>query len=117
MALTQSQMTAAVADRAEMSMADARRALAALDEIVLEELGNAQKVRSRRACTAPRCGSSRLRKSVGGATRRPARRSTFRPSRQASMSVRGRSREPKAALPSVQKARRRLAATNGRAPR
>ena len=45
MALTQSQMTAAVADRAEMSMADARRALAALDEIALEELGNAQKVR------------------------------------------------------------------------
>ena len=45
MALTQSQMIAAVADRAEMSRADAKRALAALDEIVLEELGNAQKVR------------------------------------------------------------------------
>ena len=45
MALTQSQMIAAVADRAEMSRADARRALTALDEIVLEELGNAQKVR------------------------------------------------------------------------
>jgi nucleoid DNA-binding protein len=44
-ALRQSQMTAAVADRAEMSRADASRALTALDEIVLEELGNAQKVR------------------------------------------------------------------------
>jgi DNA-binding protein HU-beta len=44
-ALTQSQMIAAVADRAEMSRADAKRALDALDEIVLEELGNAQKVR------------------------------------------------------------------------
>jgi nucleoid DNA-binding protein len=33
----------AVADRAEMNRADARRALAALDAIVLEELGNAQK--------------------------------------------------------------------------
>jgi DNA-binding protein HU-beta len=41
-ALTQFQMIAAVA---EMSTADANRALAALDEIVLEELGNAQKVR------------------------------------------------------------------------
>ena len=45
MALTQSQMVAAVADRADMSRADAKRALDALDEIVLEELGNAQKVR------------------------------------------------------------------------
>jgi hypothetical protein len=32
-------MIAAVADRAEMSRADAKRALAALDDIVLEELG------------------------------------------------------------------------------
>ncbi len=45
MALTQSQMVAAVADRADMSRADAKRALDALDGIVLEELGNAQKVR------------------------------------------------------------------------
>ena len=45
MALTQSQMVAAVADRADMSRADAKRALDALDEIVLEELGSAQKVR------------------------------------------------------------------------
>ena len=45
MQLTQSQVIAAVADRAEMSKADAKRALHALDEIVLEELGSAQKVR------------------------------------------------------------------------
>ena len=45
MPLTQSQLIAAVADRADMSKAYAKRALAALDEIVLEELGNAQKVR------------------------------------------------------------------------
>jgi hypothetical protein len=51
-ALTQSQMVAAVADRADMSRADAKRALDALDEIVLEELGNAQKVSSRRARSA-----------------------------------------------------------------
>ncbi|MFZ0974425.1 MAG: HU family DNA-binding protein, partial [Solirubrobacteraceae bacterium] len=45
MALTRSQMVAAGADRADLSRADAKRALDALDEIVLEELGNAQKVR------------------------------------------------------------------------
>ncbi len=45
MALTQTQLVSAVADRAELSRADAKRAFAALDEVVLEELGNAQKVR------------------------------------------------------------------------
>ena len=45
MALTQSQMIAAVADRGEVSKADAKRALDALDEVILEQLGNAQKVR------------------------------------------------------------------------
>lgn len=45
MALTQTQLATAVADRAELSRNDAKRALAALDEIVLDELGNAQKVR------------------------------------------------------------------------
>ncbi len=45
MSLTQTQLATAVADRAEMSRNEAKRALAALEEIVLEELGNAQKVR------------------------------------------------------------------------
>ena len=45
MPLTQTQLVAAVADRTELSKSDVKRALAALDEIVLEELGNAQKVR------------------------------------------------------------------------
>ncbi|MGZ6575431.1 MAG: HU family DNA-binding protein [Solirubrobacteraceae bacterium] len=35
----------ALADRAELSKRDAKRALDALDEVVLDELGNAQKVR------------------------------------------------------------------------
>jgi len=34
-----------VAERTQLSKSDAKRALAALDEVVLEELGNAQKVR------------------------------------------------------------------------
>jgi nucleoid DNA-binding protein len=41
--LTQSQLVSAPAERAELSKIDAKRALAALDEIVLEELGNAEK--------------------------------------------------------------------------
>ena len=39
------QLIAAVAERADMTKADTKRALAALDEVVLEELSNAQKVR------------------------------------------------------------------------
>ena len=45
MALTQTQLVTAVADRAELSRSDAKRALVALDQVVLEELANAQKVR------------------------------------------------------------------------
>ena len=43
--LTQTQLASAVADRAEISRNEAKRVLGALEEIVLEELGNAQKVR------------------------------------------------------------------------
>lgn len=41
MSLTQTQLAAVVADRAEISRIEAKRVL----EVVLEELGNAQKVR------------------------------------------------------------------------
>jgi len=43
--LTQTQLATAVAARAEITRAEAKRVLGALEEIVLEELGNAQKVR------------------------------------------------------------------------
>jgi hypothetical protein len=43
--LTQTQLATAVADRAEIPRAEATRVLGALEEIVLEELDNAQKVR------------------------------------------------------------------------
>jgi nucleoid DNA-binding protein len=43
--LTQTQLATAVADRAEITSAEAKRILGALEEIVLEELDNAQKVR------------------------------------------------------------------------
>ena len=43
--MTQTQLASAVADRAEISRTEAKRVLAGLEEIVLEELGNAHKVR------------------------------------------------------------------------
>ena len=116
MALTQSQMVAAVADRADMSRADAKRALDALDEIVLEELGNAQKVRLG--------GLVQLTVRVKPATKkRPGRNPATGEeitigAKPASVDVRARPlAKAKAALPSVQKARRRLAASDGHASR
>ena len=109
MALTQTQLVAAVAEKAEMSKADAKRALGALDEIVLTELGNAQKVR------------------IGGLVQLTVRVKPAQKSRKgrnpatgeeitiaakpASVDLRARPlAKAKTALPSVQKARRRLAA-------
>ena len=43
--LTQTQLASAVADRAEITRSEAKRLLGVLEEIVLEKLGNAQKVR------------------------------------------------------------------------
>jgi DNA-binding protein HU-beta len=115
-ALTQSQVIAAVADRAEVSKADAKRALDALDEIILEELGNAQKVRLG--------GLVQLTVRVKPATKKRTGRNSATgeeitiAAKPASVDVRARPlAKAKAALPSVQKARRRLAASNGRASR
>jgi nucleoid DNA-binding protein len=115
-ALTQSQMIAAVADRAEMSRADARRALAALDEIVLEQLGNAQKVRIGGLVQLTVRVKPAQKKRKG---RNPATGEEIDvAAKPASVDVRARPlAKAKAALPSVQKARRRLAASNGRASR
>ena len=116
MPLTQSQMVAAVADRADMSRADAKRALDALDEVVLQELGNAQKVRLG--------GLVQLTVRVKPATKkRPGRNPATGEeitiaAKPASVDVRARPlAKAKAALPSVQKARGRLAASNGRGSR
>jgi DNA-binding protein HU-beta len=108
-ALTQSQLIAAVADRAEMSRADARRALAALDEIVLEELGNAQKVRIGGVVQLTVRVKPATKKRTG---RNPATGEEITiAAKPASVDVRARPlAKAKAALPSVQKARRRLAA-------
>jgi DNA-binding protein HU-beta len=45
MPMTQTQLADAVADRADLSRAEAKRALAALEEVALEEIGNAEKVK------------------------------------------------------------------------
>jgi DNA-binding protein HU-beta len=43
--LTQTQLATAIADRAGLSKADAKAALTALEEIVLGEIGNAERVK------------------------------------------------------------------------
>jgi DNA-binding protein HU-beta len=109
-------MISAVADRAEMSKADAKRALDALDEVILEELGNAQKVRLG--------GIVQLTVRVKPATKKRTGRNPATgeeitiAAKPARVDVRARPlAKAKGALPSVQKARRRLAASNGRASR
>jgi DNA-binding protein HU-beta len=45
MPLTQTQLADAVAEKAGLSRADAKKALTALEEVVLGEIGNAEKVK------------------------------------------------------------------------
>jgi DNA-binding protein HU-beta len=108
-ALTQTQLTTAVADRAQLSKTDAKRTLAALDEVVLDELGKAEKVRIGglvqltvrvRPAQKPRQG------------RNPATGEEITvAAKPASVDLRARPlARAKGALPSVQTARRRLAA-------
>ncbi len=109
MPLTQTQLIAAVADRAELSKADAKRALVALDEIVLEELGNAQKVRISGLVqlTVRVKPAQKARKGRNPATGEEITIAA----KPASVDLRARPlAKAKGALPSVQKARRRLAA-------
>ena len=109
MPLTQTQLTSAVADRAEISRAEAKRILGVLEEIVLEELGNAEKVRIG--------GLVQLTVRVKPATkarkgRNPATGEEITiAAKPAGVDLRARPlAKAKAALPTVQKARRRLAA-------
>ena len=110
MPLTQTQMIAAVAERADLSKAEAKRVLAALDEVVLGELGNAQKVRIG--------GLVQLTVRVKPATKKRKGRNPATgeeidiAAKPASVDLRARPlAKAKSALPSVQKARRRLAAS------
>jgi DNA-binding protein HU-beta len=109
LALTQTQLTTAVAERAEISKAEAKRVLAALDEVILEELGNAQKVRIGGLVQLTVRVKPAQKKRPG---RNPATGEEITiAAKPASVDLRARPlAKAKAALPSVQKARRRLAA-------
>jgi DNA-binding protein HU-beta len=107
--LTQSQLAAEVADRAGLSKSDAKAALAALEDVVLEQLADAEKVRIG--------GVVQLVVRVKEATKaRPGRNPATGEeitisAKPASVALRARPlAKAKAALPSVAKARKRLAA-------
>jgi DNA-binding protein HU-beta len=109
LALTQTQLVGAISERSGLTKNDAKRVLAALDEVVLEELGNAQKVRIG--------GLVQLTVRVKPATkarmgRNPATGEEIKiAAKPASVDLRARPlAKAKGSLPSVQKARRRLAA-------
>ena len=109
MALTQTQLVTAVAERSGLTKNDAKRALAALDEVVLAELGTAQKVRigGLVQLTVRVKPASKARKGRNPATGEEITIAA----KPASVDVRARPlAKAKEALPSVQKARRRLAA-------
>ena len=109
MPLTQTQLADAVADRAGLSRADAKRALSALEDVVLEQIADAEKVK---------IGSLvQLTVRVKPATKaRPGRNPATGEeitiaAKPASVDVRARAlAKTKSALPSVQKAKKRLAA-------
>ena len=112
MALTQPQLLAAVADRAELTKADTKRVFDVLEEVVLEELSNAQKVRIG--------GLVQLTVRVKPAQKQRSGRNPATgeqitiAAKPASVDVRARPlARAKGALPSAQKARRRLAGETG----
>jgi DNA-binding protein HU-beta len=107
--LTQTQLASAVADRADISRAEAKRVLGVLEEVVLEELGNAQKVRigGLVQLTVRMKPAQKARKGRNPATGEEITIAA----KPAGVDLRARPlAKAKSALPTVQKARRRLAA-------
>ena len=109
MALTQTQLASAVADRTGLSKADAKRAMEALEDVVLEEIQNAEKVRIGGLVQLTVRVKPAQKKRKG---RNPATGEEIDiAAKPASVDLRARPlAKAKTALPSVQKARRRLAA-------
>jgi DNA-binding protein HU-beta len=106
-ALTQTQLATAVADRTGMSKADAKRALTALEDVVLDELGNAEKVRIGGLVQLTVRVKPAQKKRKG---RNPATGEEIEiAAKPASVDLRARPlAKAKGALPSIRKARRRL---------
>jgi DNA-binding protein HU-beta len=109
MALTQTQLASEVAERSGLSRNDAKRALTALEDVVLDQLASAEKVRIGgvvqlavrvKEAQKPRKG------------RNPATGEEITiAAKPAAVTLRARPlAKAKSSLPSVQKARRRLAA-------
>ena len=108
MALTQTQLASALAERVEMSKADAKYILDAFEEIVLEQLAQAEKVRIGKLVqlTVRLKPATKARKGRNPAT---GEEITIK-AKPASVDVRARPLAgAKEALPSIQKARRKLA--------
>src|SRR5918911_2611023 len=107
MALTQTQLADAVAERAGLSRSEAKRALEALEDVVLSEIGNAEKVKIGGLVQfAVRLKpATKARKGRNPAT---GEEITIAP-KPASVVVRARPlAKTKSALPSVQKAKKKL---------
>lgn len=107
MALTQTQLADAVAERAEISRTEAKKVLTALEEVVLGEIGNAEKVKIGNLVqlTVRLKPASKARQGRNPATGEEITIAA----KPASVDVRARAlARTKAALPSVQKARKRL---------
>jgi DNA-binding protein HU-beta len=107
--LTQTQLATAVADRTGLSKADAKRAMEALEDVVLEEIGNAEKVRigGLVQLTVRVKPAQKARKGRNPATGEEITIAA----KPASVDIRARPlAKAKGALPSIRKARRRLAA-------
>ena len=109
MSLTQMQLADAVAEKSGLTRADAKRAMSALEEVVLGEIGNAEKVKIGgvvqldvrvRPATGPRRG------------RNPATGEEIEIApKPASVAVKARPlSKAKAAAPSLSKAQRKVAA-------
>ncbi len=107
MPMTQTQLADAVAEKAGLSRADAKKAISALEEVILDEIGNAEKVKIG--------GVVQLDVRVRPATQeRPGRNPATGEeitisAKPASVAVKARPlAKAKAAAPSVEKAKRKL---------
>jgi DNA-binding protein HU-beta len=109
MALTQTQLADAVAEQAGITRTEAKNVLTALEEVILSEISQAQKVKIGNLVQL----TVRLKPATKARQgRNPATGEEITiAAKPASVDVRARPlAKAKAALPSVQKARRRLAA-------
>jgi nucleoid DNA-binding protein len=109
MALTQTQLADAVAERAGISRTEAKNVLTALEEVVLGEIGNAEKVKIGNLVQL----TVRLKPATKARPgRNPATGEEITiAAKPASVDVRARPlARTKSALPTVQKARKRLTA-------